>query len=262
MFSGDAINKKVKVLSGGEKTRLAMIKLLLDPVNVLILDEPTNHLDIVSKEILKDALESYTGTLVIVSHDRDFLDGLTDKVFYINNRELKVYYENEQLMESSSYLDDSLHGSSTGYYDNGNCSHQYQFENGKKIASHSFAIGTVRLINGRVKDDLWDDMKNWIKKQTKDFKKIDVIGSCVGSRGIRIQGISKHFNGEKIEILRWSPDFVEMINEVIEFEFIKLIMSRIVAAVPNSLLQGRSGSRSKSAKTRGLETQVTQSVGQ
>jgi ATP-binding cassette subfamily F protein 3 len=73
MFKGDDIQKKVKVLSGGEKTRLAMIKLLLEPVNVLILDEPTNHLDMKTKDIIKDALRDFDGTLILVSHDRDFL---------------------------------------------------------------------------------------------------------------------------------------------------------------------------------------------
>ena len=73
--------KKVKVLSGGERTRLAMIKLLLEPVNLLILDEPTNHLDLKTKDILKTALKEFDGTLIVVSHDRDFLNGLVDKVY-------------------------------------------------------------------------------------------------------------------------------------------------------------------------------------
>lgn len=81
MFGKDASEKLVKVLSGGERTRLAMIKLLLEPVNLLILDEPTNHLDLKTKEILKEALTAFDGTLVIVSHDRDFLDGLTSKIY-------------------------------------------------------------------------------------------------------------------------------------------------------------------------------------
>lgn len=93
MFSGDAIDKKVKVLSGGEKTRLAMIKLLLQPVNLLILDEPTNHLDIRTKDILKDALKSFDGTLILVSHDRDFLDGLATKVFEFGNKRIKEHFE-------------------------------------------------------------------------------------------------------------------------------------------------------------------------
>ncbi|MFZ4412294.1 MAG: ABC-F family ATP-binding cassette domain-containing protein [Bacteroidales bacterium] len=91
MFGGDDINKKVKVLSGGERTRLAMIKLLLEPVNLLILDEPTNHLDIRTKEILKNALKDFDGTLILVSHDRDFLDGLVEKVFEFGNKTIKEH---------------------------------------------------------------------------------------------------------------------------------------------------------------------------
>jgi ATP-binding cassette subfamily F protein 3 len=93
MFGGDTIEKKVKVLSGGERTRLAMIKLLLQPVNLLILDEPTNHLDIKTKDILKDALRDFDGTLILVSHDRDFLDGLATKVFEFGNKRVKEHFE-------------------------------------------------------------------------------------------------------------------------------------------------------------------------
>ena len=93
MFSGDDTTKKVKVLSGGEKTRLAMIKLLLEPFNVLILDEPTNHLDMKTKDIIKDALKAFDGTLILVSHDRDFLDGLVTKVFEFGNKRVKEHFE-------------------------------------------------------------------------------------------------------------------------------------------------------------------------
>jgi ATP-binding cassette subfamily F protein 3 len=93
MFGGDAIDKKVKMLSGGERTRLAMIKLLLQPVNLLILDEPTNHLDIRTKDILKDALKAFDGTLILVSHDRDFLDGLATKVFEFGNKRIREHFE-------------------------------------------------------------------------------------------------------------------------------------------------------------------------
>jgi ATP-binding cassette subfamily F protein 3 len=91
MFGGEASDKKVKVLSGGEKSRLAMIRLLLEPVNLLILDEPTNHLDIQSKNVLKEAIKAFNGTVIIVSHDRNFLDGLVEKIYEFKNRNLREF---------------------------------------------------------------------------------------------------------------------------------------------------------------------------
>ena len=91
MFGGEASDKKVKVLSGGERTRLAMIKLLLEPVNLLILDEPTNHLDMRSKDVLKEAIKEFDGTVIIVSHDRDFLDGLATKVYEFGGGAVKEH---------------------------------------------------------------------------------------------------------------------------------------------------------------------------
>ena len=91
LFSGDTVQKKVKVLSGGERARVALCKLLLEPVNLLIMDEPTNHLDMVSKDILKRALRNYDGTLIIVSHDRDFLEDLTEKVYEFKDKNIKEY---------------------------------------------------------------------------------------------------------------------------------------------------------------------------
>ena len=93
MFGGDDIDKKVGLLSGGEKTRLAMVKLLLEPVNVLILDEPTNHLDLKSKDVLKEALMNFDGTLILVSHDRDFLQGLSQKVFEFKEKRVIEHFE-------------------------------------------------------------------------------------------------------------------------------------------------------------------------
>ncbi|MCL5127557.1 ABC-F family ATP-binding cassette domain-containing protein [Algibacter sp. L4_22] len=93
MFKGDDIDKKVSVLSGGEKTRLAMVKLLLEPVNLLILDEPTNHLDLKSKDVLKEALLDFDGTLILVSHDRDFLQGLSNKVFEFKEKRVIEHFE-------------------------------------------------------------------------------------------------------------------------------------------------------------------------
>lgn len=91
MFGGEAIDKKVKVLSGGEKTRLAMIRLLLEPVNFLILDEPTNHLDIPSKDVLKNAIAEFNGTVIIVSHDRYFMDGLVNKVYEFGHGKVREH---------------------------------------------------------------------------------------------------------------------------------------------------------------------------
>lgn len=91
MFGGEASDKKVKVLSGGERSRLAMIRLLLEPVNLLILDEPTNHLDMKSKDVLKEAIRNFDGTAIIVSHDRDFLDGLVTKVYEFGNGQVREH---------------------------------------------------------------------------------------------------------------------------------------------------------------------------
>ena len=100
LFAGDALDKKVKVLSGGEKSRLALAKLLLFPVNVLVLDEPTNHLDMRSKDILKSALLQFEGTIIIVSHDRDFLSGLTNRTFEFREKQIK-----EHLGDIQEFLD-------------------------------------------------------------------------------------------------------------------------------------------------------------
>ncbi len=106
MFSGEDVEKKISVLSGGERARLAMASLVMHPCNVLLLDEPTNHLDIQSKEILKNALKEYTGTLIVVSHDRDFLEGLTDKVIEFKDKKLNEYLGDIEYYLKKRKLDD------------------------------------------------------------------------------------------------------------------------------------------------------------
>jgi len=91
LFRGDDVDKYVRVLSGGERNRLALAKLLLQPFNVLVMDEPTNHLDIKSKNVLKEALKKYEGTLLLVSHDRDFLQGLSSKIYEFKDHQIKEY---------------------------------------------------------------------------------------------------------------------------------------------------------------------------
>jgi len=91
LFGSEASDKFVKVLSGGERSRLAMIKLLLEPVNLLILDEPTNHLDMASKDVLKQAIKDFDGTVILVSHDRDFLDGLVDQIYEFKNAKIRHF---------------------------------------------------------------------------------------------------------------------------------------------------------------------------
>ena len=91
LFSGEDVDKYVRVLSGGERNRLALAKMLLQPINVLVMDEPTNHLDMMSKQVLKQALELFEGTLIVVSHDRDFLQGLTNKVYEFRDHKIKEF---------------------------------------------------------------------------------------------------------------------------------------------------------------------------
>ena len=107
LFTADDIDKKVSALSGGEKTRLALCQLLLSPSNFLILDEPTNHLDILSKNVLKEALKNYEGTFIVVSHDRDFLDGLTNRIWDIANKQIRVHHFD--LAEYLSLINNEMH---------------------------------------------------------------------------------------------------------------------------------------------------------
>ena len=109
MFSGEDVTKKVSVLSGGERARLALAELMLEPINLLVLDEPTNHLDMAAKEVLKKAVQEYEGTLLVVSHDRDFLSGLCDKIAYFHDGQLSHYLGDiDQFLKEKSLGDERL----------------------------------------------------------------------------------------------------------------------------------------------------------
>lgn len=153
MFGGDSIDKKVAVLSGGEKTRLAMIKLLLEPVNFLILDEPTNHLDMKTKDVLKEALIDFDGTIIVVSHDRYFLDGLTTKVYEFGEGKVReclggIYdFLQKKRIENLSELELSK---STTSEQNANSSNQNVAESEKKSSkklSYTEQKERVKLIS-------------------------------------------------------------------------------------------------------------------
>ena len=138
LFSGDDVDKKIKVLSGGERARVALCNLLLNPINLLVMDEPTNHLDMKSKDILKNALNNYDGTLIIVSHDRDFLQGLTNKVYEFKNKNIKEYFGdintflNEKNMEDFVSLESANEINKQNHYSNFS-KNKLDFEKRKKL---------------------------------------------------------------------------------------------------------------------------------
>lgn len=140
LFQGEEVEKKIKVLSGGERTRLAMVRLLLEPYNVLILDEPTNHLDLRTKDILKEALRNFEGTVIVVSHDRDFLTGLADKVFEFTNKQIKEYLGGVTQFLESKKIEcfkeyENMHGTSSDMKEKEECisENKLSFEERKQL---------------------------------------------------------------------------------------------------------------------------------
>ncbi|MDE5869565.1 MAG: ABC-F family ATP-binding cassette domain-containing protein, partial [Muribaculaceae bacterium] len=175
MFGGEASEKKVKVLSGGEKTRLAMIKLLLEPVNFLILDEPTNHLDLRTKDILKQAIKDFNGTVIVVSHDRFFLDGLVDKVYEFGGGKVKenlggIYdFLRKKQLDSLKELELSSHKSETAILD----SERSQTEESAGKLSYAEQKEKGRIRNRAAKN---------VEKAEKDVERLESLLSEIENK--------------------------------------------------------------------------------
>lgn len=162
LFSGEDVDKKVSILSGGEKMRLALCQLLLSPSNVLILDEPTNHLDIQSKEVLKKALQQYEGTFIIVSHDREFLDGLTNRIWDIEDKQLKVHHFTVQ--EYLNFKSDAFDNSQKL----GKTSKRKKEDTKKTISSQPISYQEEKAQKKRL-----NKLKNDIKKEEQKIERLE-----------------------------------------------------------------------------------------
>ena len=160
MFGGEASEKKVKVLSGGERSRLAMIKLLLEPVNLLILDEPTNHLDMRSKDVLKEAIQAFDGTVILVSHDRDFLDGLVTKVYEFGGGKVKTHLGGiEEYLRATADSQQSTVNS------------QQTVANGQSLAVDSASV--VEKSEGRINYEMRKEVSKKIRKIERDIEGLE-----------------------------------------------------------------------------------------
>ncbi len=222
LFGGEEVDKKVKVLSGGERARLAMCKLLLEPANLLILDEPTNHLDIRSKEILKDALLRFDGTLIIISHDRDFLRGMTEKLYEFSNKQVK-----EHLGGIDAFLRDKKAADMRSWESEG--------LKGKKIASLASSKAKInsKQFGYEEKKELkkkWKGSKNRVGKIEKD---IALLENEIEALNDQLKAPDAYAKPENIALVkRWktsSSELEEMManweKEQEEFENIDSIVS-------------------------------------
>ena len=161
LFRGEEAEKYVRVLSGGERNRLALAKLLLQPLNVLIMDEPTNHLDIKSKNVLKEALTRFEGTLILVSHDRDFLQGLTDTVYEFKDQNIKEYLGDIDFYLEQRNLENLREAEKrTVIADKPKESNKQNYEDQKKLKSLNNKLSNIESkINQLEKDIKADDLK-------------------------------------------------------------------------------------------------------
>lgn len=204
MFRGDDVEKKVKVLSGGERNRLALCKLLLSPFNVLIMDEPTNHLDIRSKNVLKEALKRFEGTLILISHDRDFLQGLSDRVMEFKDQKLKEYlgdiqfYLEQKSMDSLVELE-RVEKTSTKKKEKQENDYQKQ----KKIKS---------LINKQAK------IESSISELEKEIKGIDLDLEINYDATIAQENFFDHYNAKKSKLAQLMEEWETVLQSIEEYQ--------------------------------------------
>ncbi|MBW1295515.1 ABC-F family ATP-binding cassette domain-containing protein [Aquimarina litoralis] len=204
LFRGDEVEKKVKVLSGGERNRLALCKMLLEPFNVLVMDEPTNHLDIKSKNILKEALKSFEGTLILVSHDRDFLQGLTNTVYEFRNKQIKEYLGDIDYYLEQRRVDDlrdieKKEKQSKTVSDSKETAKQ-SYENQKKLKS----------LNNRL-----SNIESKINKIEKEIKEIDLELAINYDQTIAEPGFFDKYQAKKEELASLMDNW-EILQEEID----------------------------------------------
>ena len=204
LFGGDTVDKEAKVLSGGERNRLALCKMLLDPFNVLIMDEPTNHLDMASKKVLKKALQNYNGTLILVSHDRDFLQGLTDKVY-----EFKDYNIKEYLGDINYYLE--THKLENMREAEKKLNKKEKIQKTTSLDSKS-SYETQKLIK-RIKNKV-SKVENQISKLEKELVDLDIELASDYEKVSKQERFFDNYNAKKKEVSNLENQWEQLVEEL------------------------------------------------